>query len=82
MRAARRGSVEREHAARILVWFLGAGVFWVAGGIVEGAPRAWLWIAALVLAIARQFEVAALQPPGYWPRWAMIGGILSAQISR
>jgi protein tyrosine phosphatase (PTP) superfamily phosphohydrolase (DUF442 family) len=36
-----------------------------------------LWLAAIVLAAARQFEVPFLQPPGYWPRWAMIGGLLA-----
>ena len=33
---------------------------------------AWLWIAALVLAMARQFEIPGVEPRGYWPRWAMI----------
>ncbi len=47
--AARRGTIEREHAARILVWFLIAGSFWVAGGLAEGGPRTWLWILALAL---------------------------------
>jgi hypothetical protein len=36
-----------------------------------------LWIAAMVLAIARQFEVPGVEPAGYWPRWAMIGGMLA-----
>ena len=27
-----------------------------------------LWIAALVLAIARQFEIPGVEPAGYWPR--------------
>ncbi|MFJ4231307.1 low temperature requirement protein A [Cellulosimicrobium cellulans] len=45
--AARRGTVEREHAGRILVWFLIAGLFWIAGGLAEGGPRIWLWILAL-----------------------------------
>nr|WP_196791250.1 low temperature requirement protein A [Motilibacter aurantiacus] len=47
--AADRGSVEREQAGRILVWFLLAGVFWIAGGLVEGGPRAGLWLLALAL---------------------------------
>ncbi len=47
--AADRGSVEREQAGRILVWFLIAGVFWIAGGLVEGGSRAALWLAALGL---------------------------------
>src|SRR3954463_16656201 len=29
--AAGRATLERERAGRILVWFVGAGVFWIAG---------------------------------------------------
>ncbi len=47
--AAGRGSIERGQAGRILVWFLMAGVFWIGGGLVEGAPRAWFWLMALAL---------------------------------
>ncbi len=47
--AADRGSVEREQAGRILVWFLAGGVFWIAGGLVEGGSRAGLWLLALAL---------------------------------
>ncbi len=47
--AADRGSIEREQAGRILVWFLMAGVFWIAGGLVEGSSRAGLWLLALTL---------------------------------
>jgi len=43
-----RGSVERERAARILSWFVLAGVFWVAGALVDGgAGRTVLWLIAL-----------------------------------
>ncbi len=31
-----------------------------------------LWIAALVLAVARQFEIPGVEPRGYWPRCAMV----------
>ncbi len=27
-----------------------------------------LWIVALILAVARQFEIPGVQPRGYWPR--------------
>nr|WP_257793739.1 low temperature requirement protein A [Microbacterium sp. JZ31] len=47
--AADRGSIEREQAGRILAWFLAAGVFWIAGGLAEGASRAGLWLLALAL---------------------------------
>lgn len=47
--ASDRGSVEREQAGRILIWFLAAGLFWVAGGLVEGDARSGLWLLALAL---------------------------------
>ncbi|WP_448808467.1 low temperature requirement protein A [Agromyces bauzanensis] len=47
--AADRGSVERDQGSRILVWFLVAGVFWIAGGLADHGPRAWLWLLALAL---------------------------------
>lgn len=36
-----------------------------------------LWIAALVLGMARQFEIPGVEPRGYWPRWAMIGSFMA-----
>src|SRR4051794_39762135 len=33
--AARPGSVERTRAGRILIWFLAAGVLWIAGAIAD-----------------------------------------------
>ena len=36
-----------------------------------------LWIAALVLGVARQFEIPGVEPQGYWPRWAMIGSFMA-----
>ena len=47
--AAAPGTVERARAASILVWFLAAGVLWIAGGIAEGPARTVLWLAALAL---------------------------------
>ncbi len=32
---------------RMLIWFLVAAVFWIAGGLAESEARLWLWIAAL-----------------------------------
>ena len=46
--AADAGTIERRRASRILVWFLAAGVFWIAGGLF-GQARPWLWIAALAI---------------------------------
>ena len=47
--AAAPGTVERARAASILVWFLAAGVLWIAGGIAEGPARTALWLVALAL---------------------------------
>jgi low temperature requirement protein LtrA len=47
--AASRGTVERERAARILTWFVAAGVLWLAGGLADGSTRTVLWLAALAL---------------------------------
>jgi low temperature requirement protein LtrA len=47
--AADRGTLERARAGRILVWFVAAGVLWVAGAIAEGPARTALWLAALAV---------------------------------
>ncbi len=36
-----------------------------------------LWVAALLLAVARPFEIPGVEPRGYWPRWAMIWALLA-----
>jgi low temperature requirement protein LtrA len=47
--AAEAGTIERLRAARILTWFVAAGVLWIAGGIAEGSTRTLLWLAALAI---------------------------------
>src|SRR3954449_8409555 len=48
--AADRGEPERDRAAAILAWFVLAGVFWLAGALVDGgAARTALWLVALVI---------------------------------
>ena len=47
--AAERGTNERRRAARILVWFLAAGVLWIAGALADGSTRTLLWLAALAV---------------------------------
>lgn len=47
--AARPHTPERERAARILVWFIGAGLFWIAGGVADDGARVAWWIGAVTL---------------------------------
>ena len=47
--AAEAGSVERDRAARILTWFVAAGVLWIVGALAEGSARTALWLVALGL---------------------------------
>jgi low temperature requirement protein LtrA len=47
--AADRGEPERERAGAILVWFLFAAIFWVAGALAGGSARTALWLVALVI---------------------------------
>jgi low temperature requirement protein LtrA len=61
--AARSGTPERRRAAHILIWLSTAGVFWIAGGLVEGEARAALWIIALVIDYAG--PIALYRVPGW-----------------
>jgi low temperature requirement protein LtrA len=47
--AAEPGTIERQRAGRILAWFVGAGVLWIAGAVAHGSTRTLLWLAALAL---------------------------------
>ena len=47
--AALPGTVERQRAGRILIWFLAAGTLWIAGAIATGPSRTALWLAALAI---------------------------------
>jgi low temperature requirement protein LtrA len=47
--AAERGTIERQRAARILTWFVAAGVLWIAGALADGSTRTVLWLAALAI---------------------------------
>jgi low temperature requirement protein LtrA len=47
--AAQSHSIERDRAGRILMWFLAAGVLWLAGAIVGGGARTALWVGALLI---------------------------------
>jgi low temperature requirement protein LtrA len=60
--AADHGTIERERAARILTWFVAAGVFWIAGGLADGSARTALWLLALAIDYAAPLVV-------YWVPW-------------
>ena len=45
--SARAGTIERERAAYILIWFFASGAFWIAGALVEDEARVALWLVAL-----------------------------------
>lgn len=47
--AADAGTNERVRAGRILIWFLAAGVLWIAGAVADGSARTVLWLAALAV---------------------------------
>jgi low temperature requirement protein LtrA len=47
--AAGPGTIERERAGQILIWFAAAGVLWIGGGLAHDGLRIVLWLAALAL---------------------------------
>jgi low temperature requirement protein LtrA len=47
--AAEPGTIERERAEQILIWFAAAGVLWIGGGLAHDGLRIVLWLAALAL---------------------------------
>jgi low temperature requirement protein LtrA len=47
--AAGPGTIERERAGRILIWFAVAGALWLGGGLVHDGLRNVLWLGALAL---------------------------------
>ena len=47
--AAERGTLERERAVRILIYFCIAGLFWISGALADDSLRVLLWLAALAV---------------------------------
>src|SRR5215212_1115140 len=47
--AASAGTIERERAGRILIWFAAAGVLWIGGALADGPARTILWLVALAI---------------------------------
>lgn len=56
-------SAVRRNAIRILAWLSTSAVFWIAGGLVEGERRLWLW--GLALAIEYASPLTRFWTPGY-----------------
>lgn len=66
--AAGVGTLERERARRILIWFIVAGSFWIAGALADGEARTALWLVALVIDYSGPITL-------YWlPGVANVGG--------
>ena len=47
--ASAAGTLERQRAGRILIWFVAAGAFWLAGALAAADVRPWLWLVALAI---------------------------------
>jgi low temperature requirement protein LtrA len=47
--AAGPGTIERERAGRILIWFAVAGALWIGGALAHDGPRIVLWLTALAI---------------------------------
>ena len=68
---AHAGSLERQRASRILIWFTAAGVFWIAGALAEGSTRTILWLIALAIdygapAVTYWVPGSGRVPPSAW----------------
>jgi low temperature requirement protein LtrA len=63
--AAGRGTVERERAGRILIWFAAAAPLWIVGATVDDPARTVLWLCALGVDYAAPlvlYRVPGLRP--------------------
>jgi low temperature requirement protein LtrA len=47
--AGGKDTVQRRRAVPILVWFIAAGIFWIAGALADGEARTILWLIALAI---------------------------------
>ncbi|HTE63681.1 MAG TPA: low temperature requirement protein A [Solirubrobacteraceae bacterium] len=66
--AGEPGTIERERAGQILVWFVAAGALWIAGALADGTARTLLWIGALAIDYGAPLVT-------YWvPRRTRLGG--------
>ena len=60
------GTLERERAVQILIWFLAAGVLWLLGGLADGGLRIAAWLAALALDYAAPLVVFEWARPQHY----------------
>jgi len=63
--ASRPGTLERERALHILIWFLIAGVFWIGGALIGGHTQLLLWV--LAVAIDYVAPLVTYRVPGMKP---------------
>ena len=69
--AGAAGSVERERAGRILIWFVASGALWLLGAVLGGTAQVVLWLVALLIdygAPLVTYRVPGLPklPPSAW----------------
>ena len=79
MVVALRGQLMGRNYAQLLAWSGIAGVFWVAGAMVEGEARLALWIVALAIDLSSPLHGFWLPRLGSTPLtdWTLAGGHLA-----
>ncbi|WP_298161420.1 low temperature requirement protein A [Brevundimonas sp.] len=80
--AVRKDPVLSRNFLRILCWSSLSGLFWIAGGLVEGQTRLWLWLAALAIEYvspALSFRVPGLGK-AVTADWTVEGGHIAERV--
>lgn len=80
--AVRADAVLRPNFLRILCWLCLSGVFWIAGGLMDGQTRLWLWLAALgieYISPALSFRVPGLGR-AVTADWTVEGGHIAERV--
>lgn len=80
--ASRKDAVLPRNFQRILIWQLLSGVFWIAGGLMQGETRIGLWLAALAVDYAG--PAAGYRVPGLGVAdtadWNVEGGHMAERV--
>lgn len=80
--ASRKDAVLPRNFQRILIWQLLSGVFWIAGGLMQGETRIGLWLAALAIDYAG--PAAGYRVPGLGVAdtadWNVEGGHMAERV--